>query len=73
MFIEFVFPFLVAAVVIIFVEWIFDDRYTKGNIYMTMIGGSIIVFLLVAKSTFTAIFMLTLIVYYLPRYLFKLS
>jgi len=73
MFIEFVFPFLVAAVIIIFVEWIFDDRYTKGNIFMIMIGGSILVFLLVAKSTFTAIFMLTLIVYYLPRYLFKLS
>ncbi len=73
MFIEFVFPFLVAAAIIIFIEWIFDDRYTKGNIFMIMIGGSILVFLLVAKSTFTAIFMLTLIVYYLPRYLFKLS
>lgn len=73
MFIDFVLPLIVAVVVIIAIEWIFDDRYVKANIYMTMIGFLIIKFLLVAKTTFTAIFMLTIIVYYLPRYLFKLS
>lgn len=73
MFIDLFVPFIVAVAVIVVIEWFVDDRYTKANIYMIMIGFSIIKFLLVAKTTFTAVYMLTIIVYYLVRYLFKLN
>lgn len=73
MFINILLPLIIAIVVIGLVEQFVDDSSTRQLIYMTIIGAGVLKYMLISKTLFTLIFTGTYLIFYMVRYMFRLS